>query len=425
MFKDLDLKLNNENSKNITKAFFVLFLFAFILRLIISVGYFNSFDTYWYRNWAIGTQNGIFDLYLNKDVNLDYPPIYVLFLSVTGFFYRFVGNTAAHDYVQMLFMKSWPVIFDMLASIVIFKFSKKHGSFSALFASALWLFSPAGIFNSSFWGQTDGLMCLLLLLSFWLLEKNPVLASVMFAVSGLTKFQCLYFTPVFLFILFYRYKFKKFLLGIIFAALTVFIVFLPFMIACNKPLLFFEVYLNGSGSYPYCTLNAFNFYGIFGLNWVEETTPLFFGINYSHINILITVLIIVGILLLLYFGKNKCPYVSSLLTIEALFMFTTRMHERYQFVALIFALICLVLYKNKDFLRLFILLNIIITINQVVPMFDWQKGGSFLGGSNYSVIMSIVSILNLLLFIYCAYVCIKFIKGSEGECLLAQESESF
>lgn len=397
------------------KLFMLLIGFAFFLRLLIGMGYFNSFDTYWYRNWALASQNGVFSLYNNQQINLDYPPIYVLFLSVTGFFYRFVGNSEAHNYVQMLFMKSWPIIFDILAGVAIYFYTKKWGNKAAIFASCLWLFSPATIFNSAFWGQTDGLMCLCLLLSFWLLEKHPVLASVMFAISGLTKFQCLYFTPVFLYLLFKKYGIKKFLMGIGSAALTVLITFLPFMIATNRPWLFFEVYLNGGNSYPYLTLNAFNFYGIFGLNWVKETTELFFGITYAHINLVLTVLIFVATFILMVVSKRKCPFLFSFILMQSLFLFTTRMHERYQFTVLIFILIATVIYKQKEFFNSFIWLTVIVTVNQAVPMFDWQNGGSFLSGQNYTYIMSIVSVINLMIYIYSVYYSVKFLMKGEEE----------
>ena len=397
------------------KLFMLVIGFAFFLRLLIGMGYFNSFDTYWYRNWALASQNGVFSLYNNQQINLDYPPIYVLFLSVTGFFYRFVGNSEAHNYVQMLFMKSWPIIFDILAGVAIYFYTKKWGNKAAIFASCLWLFSPATIFNSAFWGQTDGLMCLCLLLSFWILEKHPVLASVMFAISGLTKFQCLYFTPVFLYLLFKKYGIKKFLMGIGSAALTVLITFLPFMIATNRPWLFFEVYLNGGNSYPYLTLNAFNFYGIFGLNWVKATTELFFGITYAHINLVLTVLIFVATFILMVVSKRKCPFLFSFILMQSLFLFTTRMHERYQFTVLIFILIATVIYKQKEFFNSFIWLTVIVTVNQAVPMFDWQNGGSFLSGQNYTYIMSIVSVINLMIYIYSVYYSVKFLMKGEEE----------
>ena len=408
------LQNNKNNSLIYGKLFLLIVGFAFMLRLLIGVGYFNRFDTYWYRNWAIASQNGLFSLYNNQQINLDYPPIYLFFLAVTGFFYRFVGNAEAHSYVQMLLMKSWPIIFDILAGVAIYFYTKKWGNKAAIFASCLWLFSPATIFNSAFWGQTDGLMCLCLLLSFWLLEKHPILASVMFAISGLTKFQCLYFTPVFLYLLFKKYGIKKFIFGILSAALTVIVTFLPFMIATGRPMLFFEVYLNGGNSYPYLTLNAYNFYGIFGLNWVEETTEFLFGINYAQLNLVLTVLIFIAVFVLMIISKRKCPFLFSFVLMQSLFLFTTRMHERYQFTVLIFILLATIIYKQKEFFHSFIWLTILVTVNQAVPMFEWQNGGSFLSGMNYTYIMSIVSVINLMVYIYSIYYTVKFLmKGEE------------
>ncbi len=403
---------------------FIMLGFAFLIRLLISMGYYNQNDTFWYRQWAIGTQDGLFDLYVNPNVNVDYPPVYLFFLAIIGQVYRLVGGEGAHRYVQMLLMKFWPVFFDLLLGYMLYRFGRKWGEKAGLFAAGLWLFNPAALFNSSFWGQTDGLMCLLLLISFWLLYKRPVLASVMFAVAGLTKFQCLYFTPVFLFMLYYRHGLINFLKGIGAATVTVAVVFLPFMIACGKPWLFFEVYFRGSSSYPYCTLNAFNFYGVFGLNWVKESSEIFPGFTFGILNIIMLVLIIVGIILMMVFAKRKSPFVFCLLLMQCLFMFTTRMHERYQFVTLIFALGAFIVYNRKEFLNLFLMLSVVIMVNQAVPMFDWNGSGSFLGGDNYTYIMVAVSIVNLALFAYSAVVCVKFLMESEETCPLPQPNEN-
>ncbi len=412
-------KLNSKsNNLIVLKVFLLMLVFGFFIRLLVGMGYFNHFDTYWYREWAFASQNGLFDLYNNKAINLDYPPVYLFFLYITGFLYRFVDGAMAHSYIQMLLMKSWPIIFDLLVGVAIYFYIKKYGNKAALFASALWFFSPATIFNSAFWGQTDGLMCLVILLSFWLLEKHPVLASVMFAIAGLTKFQCLYFTPVFLYMLFKNHGVKNLIKGIFMAAATVILTFLPFMIGTGRLLLFFDVYLNGGNSYPYLTLNAFNFYGIFGLNWVAEKEFIILGLNFEQINLILTVLIFAAIIVLMFLSKRKCPFLFSFVLMQTLFMFTSRMHERYQFVVLLFILIATVIYKKKEFFNSFILLTLVITINHAVPMFNWNNGGSFLE-TNYGSIMCVVSVINLLVYIYTIYHAVKFLFKGEEKCLLA------
>ena len=48
-------------------------------------------------------------------------------------------------------------------------------------------------------------------------------------------------------------------------------------------------------------------------------------------------------------------------------------------------------------------------------MFDWQNGGSLLSGMNYTYIMSIVSVINLMVYIYSVYYSVKFLMKGEQE----------
>ena len=419
-------KLNERNfNLNIKKALILLFLSALSLRLIIMIGYVNIHDTYWYRAWALGLQNGFFDIYTKKEISLDYPPLYLICLYIIGIFYKFLGNTNADVYVQMFLMKFWPVLFDLLLGLAIYFFAERINKKTALLAAALWLFNPAGIFNCAFWGQTDSLMCLMLLLSFWALEKRPVAASVMFALAGLTKFQCLYFLPVFLFFLFYKYGFKKFLFGIAGAFVTVLIVFLPFMIGCKNPFLFFDVYLSGLNTYPYCTLNAFNIYGLLNLNWVKITETVAGNLTFGLLSNILTVLIVAGVIVLMAVLKKKSAPMFCLLLIELLFMLTVKMHERYQYPVLIFAIMLFAIYNKKEFLNLFIMFSAVITANQAIVMFGWNQSTSVFGGEGYAYFMSIISLLNIALMIYTLFVAVRFFKESEEECLLAQGKEIY
>ena len=168
----------------------------------------------------------------------------------------------------------------------------------------------------------------------------------------------------------------------------------------------------------YLTLNAFNFYGIFKQNWIAETEYSIFGLDFADINLIITILIFIAVFSLMAVAKRKSACLFCFVLMQSLFMFTTRMHERYQFVALIFILLATIIYKKKEFFYSFFMLTVIITLNQAIPMFDWQRGGSFLGGENYNNIMCVISILNLLVFGYSVYHTVKFLLKGEEECPL-------
>ena len=403
----MEAALGKSGNKRIFDLTAIMFLFAFVLRLVIAVGYINEADTLWYREWALSLPDGLFDVYARADeISLDYPPVYLFFLYITGWAYRAAGE-GWHILTDMLFMKFWPVLADVACGIALFYVFKKKNLWSGFAASALWLFNPSAIFNSSFWGQTDGLMCLLLLISFALLENDrPILAAIMFAIAGLTKFQCLFFLPVFLMELFLRTRIITFLKGIGAAAATVIGVFLPFMIGAKNLFLFFDVYLGGQGKYPYCTLNSFTLYGMLGLNWVEDYQVAFGGITYSMISTFMVVLIVIGLLALYIFAKNRDFWVIAFLFMNSLFMFMSRMHERYEFVVLIFILVAAVKTRKRGIFYSFVLTSIMTLLNQIIVLYHWNASGSAMS-IYYDQLMVVFSAVNMVVYILTLIICIK------------------
>lgn len=100
------------------------------------------------------------------------------------------------------------------------------------------------------------MMLCLLLLAFYLVDADrPILGSVLFAVTALTKMQALYFTPVLFVVLLYRHKLEKALLGVLAALATGVAAFVPFIIgsagagagSAADPL---ECISGGLGKYP-------------------------------------------------------------------------------------------------------------------------------------------------------------------------------
>lgn len=403
----MELSVNKKAAdKKFLDIFFIVLLFGALLRLAIGIGYYNPQDTLWYKAWAMELNNGLFDIYSRADqVNLDYPPIYLFFLKITGGIYSLIGESV-HNYTEMLIMKMWPMLGDILCAVALFYVFRRQSPKTGLVAASLWMFNPSVIFNCAFWGQTDSIMCLLLLLSFITLErKKPVLACVLFALAGMTKYQCLFFTPLFLTELFVKYRISKTLKGIAAAAATVALVFLPFMIGSENPFLFFDVYLKGQGTYPYCTLNAYNVYGIFGLNWKEDSigTPSLYALSF------VLVVALIGFMIYCYIrAKRNSVWVMGFLFMNTLFMFMTRMHERYQFVALIFILMAAIVHKHRGFFYCFAGISVITFLNQVIPMFSWRTENSFFD-NYYGGLMVTFSVVNLILYFVSAYVCIKFI----------------
>lgn len=411
------------DSRKIFDLAVVMFLFAFIMRLVISIGYINENDTMWYRDWAISLTDGLFDVYARADViELDYPPIYLFLLYITGWAYKSVGDSW-HIFTDMLFMKFWPVVTDVLCGVALFYIFKKKNLKVAFCASALWLFNPSAIFNCAFWGQTDGLMCLVLLISFALLENDrPIAASVMFAVAGLTKFQCLFFVPIFLMELFLRNKVKTFFKGICAAAGTVAIVFLPFMIGAKNLFLFFDVYLGGQGKYPKCTLNAFNFYGMLGLNFTSDNEIAFGSVTYNMLGTFLVGLTVIGLFALYIFAKNRDFWVIGFVFMNSLFMFMNRMHERYQFVVLIFILVAAIKTQKRGIFYSYIMTCVMTLLNQMLVMYNWNSNGSFIN-LHYDVLMAGLSAVNVMVYFATLLICIKYLMTQKEESAVLKQEE--
>ena len=78
-----------KKDKRFLFALLFIVLSAVAARLVVGLLYFNAFDTYWYRDWAIGLQDGFFNVYTRaEEISLDYPPLYLYCLYLTGAAYR-------------------------------------------------------------------------------------------------------------------------------------------------------------------------------------------------------------------------------------------------------------------------------------------------------------------------------------------------
>lgn len=403
---------------------FALLVFALLVRGCAGLLYYNTFDIYWYRTWALDLQNGFFDCYarmMDGQYALDYPPVYLVFLWLVGALYGALP-VADYEMTDMIVMKFFPILFDVLAAGMLYRLLRRHDEFLAVLAAAFWALNPTAIFNSSYWGQTDGMMICLLLFSFWMVEEErPILGSIFFAVTALTKMQVLYFTPILFLVLWRRYRLDKALTGFFAALGTGVAAFIPFIIGSwrlrgwQSLLTPFEVYFGGLGKYPYIALNTYNVYGIANLNWVPDSKSIIGGafdpeagmrlggFTFQHLSVLLLLLSLAFSAYLVWKGRERVSlWLGCFTFMQCLFMLTTRMHERYQIVVLPFALVLFVLSRSKRWLWLFVSLSAVTFVNQFMllirnntindPQAPWN--------GLFNPVQTVMSVLNLGLFIW-------------------------
>ena len=321
-----------------------LLLSAALVRLILGYTAVHYFDLGYYVDWSSGVLEDFFDAY-DRIENLDYPPLFLFPLYFTGWVMSDPRVSEFHPYA-MLALKGWQMLFDLALIPMLYLLLRRHSELFGLLGAALWAVNPTILYNSAYWGQTDSIMLFLLALAFSLLDNGrPVWSSVTMALACLMKFQSLYFAPLFALVLFTRYPFRRAALGGCAAVATAFAVFLPFMLRSGWDLPF-RVYFGGFAQYPGASLNAFNLYSAEGLNYASVATTLVGPLTVGGFSACATA---AALLLLAYFyltATEKSVWLLGFWFMQTVFLFTARMHERYQIPVLLFALLASVVHRS-------------------------------------------------------------------------------
>lgn len=312
--------------KNLT---FIL-TFAFLLRLGLAF-----FGTYWRdMNAWIGWSNRLLDVGFAKFYQAwcDYLPGYLYVLFLLGKVKIFLQTLKFNIPDQLLF-KTPSMLADVATGYLIYKLVEKlKNKKLALLTSLLYLFNPAIIANSTWWGQADSFFSLFLVLGFWfLVKKKWVFTSLALSFAALVKPQGAIVLPFVIFFILKAFGFKKTLSFLISFLGLYFLVFIPFAGQQNIFLFIkqrFEITFN---QYPYTSLNAFNFWSLIGFTWQNDKFFKWFGF------------LIFGLLNFAFFAflfkkwsksfKNNLINLLKIFTLVffSAFLFLTRVHERHLF----------------------------------------------------------------------------------------------
>ncbi len=317
---------------------------AALLRLMVAYTSVNYFDLFFYVDWSAGAVEDLFGAY-EKVANLDYPPLFLFPLYLTGKLMQ-DSRISGFDPYAMLVLKGWQMLFDLgLVLLLYFVLRRKHPVY-ALGAAALWAVNPTAIYNCAYWGQTDSIMLFLLVLAFWLLEgKRAMWAGCVMALACLMKFQSLYFAPLFLLILVMEYPVSKVVETALMGGATVLAVFFPFILRSGWGLPW-EIYFGGFSQYPGASLNAFNLYTALGLNYVRSDAILFWKLTAEDFSNMIILAAILALAALYLTAKEKSAWILGFFFMQTIFLFTTRMHERYQIPVLVMALLAAAYHRS-------------------------------------------------------------------------------
>lgn len=333
-----------------------LFSAAFLTRMIAAAASkgFGS-DIACFAAWA----NRIYELgpgnFYTPDVFTDYPPGYMYVLYPIGALFSKLHLAYLGSAHQVL-LKMPSILCDLLCGALILREGKsRFRPGQVCFLCAAYLFQPAVILNSSIWGQVDSLFTLLMLLMCLSLIRGKMLpAYAAFGLGLLVKPQTLFFGPVILigfveYVILKDFSVKKLLLnlGQILSVVSVMLLLcMPFGLS-NV----FSQYFSTVGSYPYASVNAYNFWALLGKSWSSQDSLLlglpcvFWGC------LLIIAVVVVTLFLGLRRRQDNTRYAFlCAFVLIGIFTFSVRMHERYLYPAMIFLLLAYVYRPSKQLL---------------------------------------------------------------------------
>ncbi|MCG9968236.1 glycosyltransferase family 39 protein [Pelotomaculum terephthalicicum JT] len=353
----------------------------------------HPFDMSLFKNWATAAAHNLFQVYASSRSS-DYPPLYMYILFLAG---KAAGVQAMSPYYTLL-LRLPSIVADIATAYLIYRLAGKYLSREiSILLSAFYAFNPAVMINSTFWGQVDSFFTFIVVSSLYMLsEKKIGLASALFTAAVLMKPQGIIFLPVLFFELVRGKSFKSFLTAAAFALGTAAMIILPFALS-KDALWIFKLFSNTMGEYPYASVNAFNFFSLIGKNYAKDATTMFL-LSYHNWGMIFIVIITAFSWFIYIKGNSRAfAFAAALLLIAGVFVFSTRMHERYLFPAVALSILAFIYLKDKRLLLLSAGFSSTVYINTHLVLFETSKGINFV---SFNPVLIIASLLNVLLFFY-------------------------
>jgi Gpi18-like mannosyltransferase len=402
----------------------IAFAAAFLMRFAFTFIFEGHQDISYFRYWTDILLKNPLNFYDDVEQN-NYLPLYLYVLLLQGGAFS-LFNVSIYTAAFYIWLKIPLIICDLLTAYFIYKILKGFTSekFAFLFCLA-YLFNPATILLSSFWGQVDCITALLTVLCiYFFMRKKYIGGFIITAVAMSFKLQFAFILPVlgvYVLLNIIKYvkeknyaKLKQIIYGIVicigvYAALVLPLTFK--YIKSGDYSVIFDVYFSGQVNlYNYYTVNAFNIYGAMQKNWIQLPQSFLGLFSYDMFNYIIIALIcLISAILFIISKSKKTLYMLSSFIIIAVFTFSTKMHERYMFAALAPLLIAAVIYKDKRLYACFIMFTLLQLLNSGVLLFKIPRDRHYgYGGDTFFVVCSVIWMLQFAYFAYTVIsVCIK------------------
>lgn len=315
---------------SISKFFLpTLFLLGIIIRFYGLTTPAQPYDIATYQAWAshllsVGPSSFFGSIWS------DYLPLPIITFSLP----LLISNAINLDFA--IVFKAFHTIIELVLIGAIYTLIQKKAT-KYLLATFLLLLSPALIGNTSYWGQVDALPSLLSLLSLVILvnydpqqkSRQAFLSAFLYGLAVAYKPIMLLVAPALWIVAIKRRKAWQFPL---YSGTTFFLTALPFVHAPWEVIRFmWDRAIEQAGTYPYLSINAWNFWTIRGTtSWIPDNLSVLGVTGHSLGLFLFFTLSFVAFRSWYKQGFNpNLSYQLSALILLLFYTFTTRMHERH------------------------------------------------------------------------------------------------
>ena len=335
--------------------FRILLVAYLLLRLYMATlpGYVNDVQSY--KRWALGTAiSGVSAAY--ETTGVDYPPLFLYVLWGLGKAYLIVAEPTAAgnvpDSVLLTFLiKSPHLVFDLLLGAALYWIVGRSGLWGpdrsgagwGRLVAAIYLWNPAVLFGSAYWGQPDGIHSFLAVVSVALLGAGRLAGSgALLAMAALMKPLAAPLVPLLAATAALRGRLPGFVAAGSGGLLAALVSFLPFIVSgrivgvLRKVIFDVEVM-------PFTSVNGHNLWWLIG-SWQNANAPLLGPLTPKQIALFLFGCAYLALLArsaawLRGDGLDDVVYRARIFRLAAattatFFFLSTHMHENHLFMAL-------------------------------------------------------------------------------------------
>ncbi|HET6266598.1 MAG TPA: hypothetical protein VFG11_02690 [Acidobacteriota bacterium] len=330
-------------------------------------------DVLSYRDWMRSlVQFGIVKTYSNPELarhgmQLIYPPFipYVLWL-IGKIWYAVAPDQFLHqDGLVEFTIKTVCVAANLgISTILFWALKRSWESKIAFFAASAYAFNPAILFDTAYWGQTDSLSAIWILVAVILIVgRQPELAWTAISVGVMAKPFAWPFALLIGLYTFREFKIKRWITSAISALVAFHVLFWPWIrIHQLHPML--ENVIVQIDASPYVSANAHNLWWLLqgGLPFRNVNDVAIAGISYKTFGIiLLAIFLSITSVKMWKSKKYESFYFACASVAFGFFILSTHMHENHLFT--FFPLMTLIFFRTPTLKRIYVLLSITFFLN--------------------------------------------------------------